>query len=143
MGRRAHWLVHEGTLGYDGRRNTVALSKLWSIRILFADARDGKHDIYWGCHACDLPVKHVRKCVCSCGASPGKFSMFWGNDFIGFDEKEMQRRRKGLTLEDGKMTEVTTNLKETIVNGRYSRKRRANVQRTQRGGRRRKKTGYS
>lgn len=139
MERKNNWILGRGTMKYDNRANIVQLSRLWQIRVSFADARDGKHDIYWGCHACDLDIGHVRKCVCKCGARPTENSMFWGKDFKGFTEVQKRKRGMGLSKEDGRMTEVIGKLEDTIINGHYQRSVRLTTKRISRSRKLKKK----
>lgn len=139
-----------GRLIVEGRANgkrdqQKGIDGLWEVRNRIAERRVGKHDLYWGCHSCDMMGKHrMRECICSCGAKPGKYSIFWGDDFKGFTEKEKRKRVRGMIYDSPNgSTEVIDNPKESIINGKYNRNRRNNVRRIKRNRKSRTQTGYS
>lgn len=119
---------------YVRERNEIARSVLWELRNEIAERRAGKHDIYWGAHACELTPNHWKEeCTCSCGAKPTKNSIFWGNDFEGFDKEELKRRlRNQAHVETSEMTFVVGDIKQAIINGRYRRDRKPKIRREKR-----------
>jgi hypothetical protein len=126
------WIAYSGSVDYIGGGNRIKLDKLWGIWSNVKEQRKDKHDIYWGCHACSKPADHpVNKCVCSCGAKPGRYSIFWGKDFEGFTRQQMMVRKARIGDDEvyGE-TYVIGDLKESIVNGKYERSRRPTIRRT-------------
>lgn len=123
----------------------VKKSIYWKLRESIRESRIGKHDLYWGCHACDLEPGHpFKKCVCSCGAKPTKNSIFWGEDFAGYTSSQLKAKMKGLSEGESQgITVVEGDLKRTIVNGKYDRSRRPKIRRGERKPRTRKETGHS
>jgi hypothetical protein len=128
-----------------GNQKEVIKDGLWKFREHVFEGRVGKHEIYWGCHSCNLEPGHSTKyCICSCGATPERYSIFWGRDFKGFTAREMKARMDGLNREDRlNMTIVVGDMKGALVNGKYQRSRRPNIRRTKRKSSRGKKTIHS
>lgn len=126
----AQWIMYdtEGKMVYKATKGKRSYDKLWVIRSTIAEQRVGKHDVYWGCHACMLDKIHSGKCECSCGAIPGKSSICWGEDFEGYTE--VQRARKRFLMNEIKkyvMDEVDYDLRTTIVNGKYDSSKKGRV----------------
>lgn len=128
-----NYVIPRATTDYARVKDEPAISPLWGLRINSIEERVDKHDIYWGCHSCNLEPNHKGKCKCKCGALPTKNTIFWGNDFVGFTEEEKYKRYRGLNIEDMSFeTEVLGDLRNTIVDGVYQRSMRPRIIRIKR-----------
>lgn len=131
---------YRGSIQYDGSLQAIPASALYRIRDIVAERRVGKHDIYWGCHACDKESGHSRECECSCGAKPARYSILWGDDFKGYTPVELNRKKQLMNgFESRGMSIVDYKLEDTIVNGMYRQYKRGKLKRAQR--RRNTRTG--
>lgn len=133
--------------GYEKKeRGEIKLDKMMKLRIAVSERRIGKHDVYWGAHACDRQVGHTeRMCICSCGAVPTAYSLFWGDDAPEFSAEERTLRLNVMVEVDSSwgMTIVEGNIEEAIVNGRYDHNRRPSVRRIKGSIKSRTEAGYS
>lgn len=123
-----------GSIKLSREENEIRGNRLWQLRNVISETRIGKHDVYWGTHACSLESDHWKdECICTCGASPNKNSICWGDDAKQLSEIQIKRRlyrqRKEETSE---MTIVVGDIKDTIVNGRYRQSMKLEIRRVKR-----------
>lgn len=113
-------------------RDGIPKSELWKLKNAALSARAGKHDVYWGCHACDLKPGHFGECECYCGKIPSRTAMFWGDDFPGFSEKEFVRRKNAKTDEDRIINEgMKYFTPEEVKAARRAKNKRAQVKKAE------------
>jgi len=89
-----------GAVGMMWEKTVERKDILWTIRENTKAGRAGKHEVYWGCHGCDMEKGHEGKCKCFCGKIPSKTAIFYGKDFEGFSDIEFNRRVKAKGVED-------------------------------------------